>query len=58
MDKTQVVLLILILVYTNINTSFITFTCGMWWLLYLHECLLYLGELSIILTDRQTGINY
>ena len=30
MDKTQVVLLILILVYTNINinTSFITFTGG------------------------------
>jgi hypothetical protein len=30
----------------------------MWWLLYLHECLLNLGELSIILIDRPTEINY
>ena len=30
----------------------------MWWLLFLHECLLYLEELSIILTDRYTGINH
>ena len=30
----------------------------MWWLLYLHEWLLNLGELSIILTDGQTEINY